>query len=137
MKLISSQIEGKQAIYGDVMETLGVEGFTLSNWEYTNGFLDRKLDDKGMVFLRLPVQVVSGELDHPRAVLRFEKPFVLKHVYQTGTDDEIEYAAGPVVSSMFNQFQEPINKDADIESSYITQAEELLNRLEQTIFTGE
>ncbi|MBG9803077.1 YugN family protein [Brevibacillus laterosporus] len=134
MKQIASQIEGKQAIYGDLMETLGKEGFTLSNWEYRSGFLDRKLDDKGMVFLRLPVQVVSGELDQPHAVLRFEQPFVLKHIYQTGSDDDIDYA---VVSSMFNQFQEPINKDADIESIYITQAEELLRRLEQTIFAGE
>ncbi|ERM17694.1 YugN family protein [Brevibacillus laterosporus] len=137
MKQIASQIEGKQATYGDLMETLGKEGFTLSNWEYRSGFLDRKLDDKGMVFLRLPVQVVSGELDQPQAVLRFEQPFVLKHIYQTGSDDDTDYAAASVVSSMFNQFQEPINKDADIESTYMVQAEELLNRLEQTIFAGE
>lgn len=132
MKPIKSSLQGTRGTFGYFREALHPH-FTLANWDYEQGFFDRTLDDQNMVFLRLPVKVLQGELDSPDAWLEIGEPFVLRHVYQTGVDDDIGYME-PLVSSVMNQFQEPVDKDAQIDSRWVRKAEaivaELENRLE-------
>lgn len=130
MQAISSSLEGKQGTYGDLIDQLEPLGFNLANWEYDGGYFDRQLDDTGMVFLRLPIAVREGELDNRDARIEFGRPFVLKHVYQTSNDPDIGYAASQVLSPLMNQFQEPVDKDASIESQWIAKAEEVLRSVE-------
>lgn len=133
MRKIPSSLAGKQGIFDQLREVLGEDQFTLSNWEYEYGYFDKQLDLKSMVFLRLPIETVSGELDDPAAVVQFGNPFVLKHVYQTGNDPDIGYASGPALAASFNQFQEPQDKDAEVEDEYVEMAKQIVRRLEQKL----
>lgn len=131
MQPIESNIEGVQGTFGRFRQLLEPDGFALANWEYQYGFFDKKLDDRGMVFLRLPFEVSQGKLDNDDAWIRFGTPFVLKHVYQTGLDPDIGYGAGPNMSALVNQFQEPEDKDAPLEDVWVEHAREVVRRLEQ------
>lgn len=133
MQPITSTLEGKQGTYGDLREQLSPEGFSLANWEYDGGYFDRKLDESGMVFLRIPVVVREGELDNTDALLEVGQPFVLKHVYQTGNDPDTGYMSSHFIQPLINQFQEPVEKDAPIEGNWVNNAEDIVRRLEQTI----
>ncbi|MGO0059210.1 YugN family protein [Brevibacillus fluminis] len=133
MRKIPSSLTGKQGMFDTLREVLREDQFTLSNWEYEYGFFDKQLDMKAMVFLRLPIDTVSGELDDPAAVVQFGHPFVLKHVYQTGNDPDIGYASGPAIAASFNQFQEPQDKDAEVEDDYVEMAKQIVRRLEQKL----
>ncbi|MGD8191944.1 YugN family protein [Brevibacillus ginsengisoli] len=130
MQAVASSLEGKQGTYGDLMDQLESEGFVLANWEYDGGYFDRKLDDAGQVFLRLPIAVREGELDNREARVEFGRPFVLKHVYRTGNDPDIGYMGSQVIAPLMNQFQEPVDNDASIEPQWIAQAEEVLRLIE-------
>lgn len=134
MHIINSTIAGKQAVFGDIRSRLDRFDFVLANWDYDRGFFDRQLDDKSMVFVRIPFEVREGELDNVDARIEFGTPFVLKHVYQTGVEEEIGYNASHVVSPLLNQFQEPIDKDAPVEESWVRQGEEIVRALEQNVF---
>jgi hypothetical protein len=133
MQPIESSLKGRTDIFADVRDVLAPEGFTLANWDYQQGFFDCQLDDKAMVFLRLPVEVREGQLDYPDALIEFGTPFVLKHVYQTGLDPDIGYATGPQTAALVNQFQEPADKDAPIESHWIQKGEQLVRKVEELI----
>lgn len=133
MRQIQSSLTGKQGIFDQVRETLREDQFTLSNWDYDYGFFDKQLDEKGMVFLRLPIETVTGELDDPAAIVQFGVPFVLKHVYQKGNDPDIGYASGPAVAAAVNQFQEPADKDATVADGYVDTAQQIIRRLEQRL----
>ncbi|RNB92373.1 hypothetical protein EDM56_01355 [Brevibacillus fluminis] len=133
MRKIPSSLTGKQGMFDTLREVLREDQFTLSNWEYEYGYFDKQLDMKAMVFLRLPIDTVSGELDDPAAVVQFGQPFVLKHVYQTGNDPDIGYASGPAIAASFNQFQEPQDKDAQVEDDYVEMAKQIVRRLEQKL----
>lgn len=130
MKEIESSLNGRTDIFADVRDILAPEGFTLANWDYDGGYFDCQLDEKAMVYLRLPVEVRQGQLDYPDAVIQFGTPFVLKHVYQTGIDPDIGYATGPQVAAMVNQFQEPAEKDAPVEPHYVEKGKQLLRKVE-------
>lgn len=133
MQPITSSLEGKQSTYGELLEQLSPEGFNLANWEYDGGYFDRKLDEKGMVFLRIPVAVREGELDNADARLEIGQPFVLKHVYQTGNDPDTGYMGSHVIQPLINQFQEPVDKDAPLDGNWVNRAEEIVRRLERTL----
>lgn len=135
MQAVSSSLEGKQAAYGDLKKQLEPEGFVLANWEYDGGYLDRKLDDADMVFLRIPIAVREGELDNHDARVEIGQPFVLKHVYQAGNDPDTGYMGSNVLSPLMNQFQEPIDKDAPLESHWVAKAEEILRTVELLVIT--
>ncbi len=134
---ISSPIEGKQVVYGDIQKHLEKEGFVLGdNWEYDAGFLDSVLNQKydSTLFLRIPFEVVQGELDDANAVLQMGRPFLLKHVVQTGySEGNTEnptydpYQMGYLV----NQFQEPKKLDAEIENEdyWVSEAKSRLERI--------
>jgi hypothetical protein len=130
MQPIHSSLTGKQGTFGYFRDSLAPDGFTLANWDYRKGYLDRQLDDKAMVFLRLPLEVREGELDNPDALLELGTPFVLKHVYQTGVEENIGYT-NPVTSPLMNQFQEPIDKDAPVDQAWIEKAKSIVRELEE------
>ncbi|MFS0556199.1 YugN-like family protein [Brevibacillus sp. 179-C9.3 HS] len=131
MKQINSSLPGTRATFGYFREALQPH-FTLSNWDYEQGYFDRALDDKNMVFLRLPVKVLQGELDSPDAWLEMGQPFVIRHVYQTGVEEDIGYME-PLASGLVNQFQEPVDKDAQIDSRWIRKAEAVVKELENRL----
>ncbi|RNB60285.1 YugN family protein [Brevibacillus gelatini] len=128
MKKIQSSLPGTKATFGYFRESLEPH-FTLANWDYEHGYFDRSLDDKNTVYLRIPVKVLQGELDSPDAWLELGEPFVLRHVYNTGVEEEIGYYA-PVASAVMNQFQEPLDKDAEIDPRWIRKAEAIVKELE-------
>jgi len=55
---------------------------------------------------------------------------VLKHVYQTGVEEDIGYYS-PVASAAMNQFQEPVDKDAPVEQVWMRKAEAIVRELEK------
>ncbi len=130
MRQIQSSLTGRQGIFDTLRERLRDDEFTLSNWEYHSGFFDKVLNEEATVFLRLPIQTVSGQLDDPDCIVIFGVPFVLKHVYEFGVDTDIGYAAGPLMSASLNQFQEPDDKDAEVEDYWVQEAEEIVRSLE-------
>lgn len=130
MQPIHSSLTGKRGTLDYFRDALAPEGFTLANWDYHRGYLDCQLDDKAVVFLRLPVEVLEGELDNSDAFLELGTPFVLKHVYQTGVEENIGYI-NPVTTPLLNQFQEPVNKDAPVEQTWIDKATTIVRRLEE------
>ena len=125
-----TSLPGTRATYGYFREALEPNGFVLANWDYERGYLDKQLDDQGMVFLRIPVKVLQGELDSSDAWLEMGVPFVIKHVYQTGVETNTGYVE-PLASSLMNQFQEPVDKDAPIEERWVQQAEQIVRQLEK------
>ncbi|GAA4727049.1 hypothetical protein GCM10023228_37830 [Brevibacillus fulvus] len=133
MQTIESRLNGVEGTLGVILETLAPEGFTLANWDYTKGYLDCKLDEKGMVFLRLPIKVEEGMLDNEDALIKLGTPFVLKHVYRDGLETEIGYDIGAPVAALVNQFQQPADKDAPVEQKWIDKAQELLCKVEQML----
>ncbi|WJH34951.1 YugN-like family protein [Paenibacillus sp. CC-CFT747] len=102
------------------------------NWEYDHGYFDANLDEAQKIWVRIPFTVIHGTFDgdtkESDAVIRLGKPFALKHLYEEGLDNE----ARPMVSAaLVNQFQDPVDKDAEIEQKWLDEAENLLKRVEQ------
>src|SRR5699024_12295092 len=62
-------------------------------------------------YVRMPFQVLKGELDRKDAWSEFQKPFVIKHVVNIGLDLGTNSL---LTASGFNQFQEPLDKDGYI-----------------------
>lgn len=124
-----SNLPGTRATFGYFQESLQPD-FVLANWDYEHGYFDKQLDDQGFVYLRIPVKVLQGELDSPDAWLEMGVPFVLKHVYRTGVENNIGYVE-PVISAAMNQFQEPLDKDGQIEERWIKQAERIVRELDR------
>lgn len=120
---VPSEIEGKEATFGEIEESFQNEGFVLGgNWEYESGYFDAALEQEGgeTIYLRLPVQVVKGELNDKEATLKFLQPLIVRHVVNTKMtyDDSL-----PLVDQMplatnnlVNQFQKPLEVDGDIQN---------------------
>lgn len=130
MQTIQSSLPGTRGTYGFFREALEPDGFTLANWDYNAGYLDKKLDEAGMVFLRIPVRVQEGELDSEDAWLELGTPFVLKHVYREGIESDVGYYSA-VASAAMNQFQEPVDKDAAVDEHWMRKAEAMVRELER------
>lgn len=101
------------------------------NWDYDHGYFDRALDEEQKVWLRIPFQVTAGQLDGEAedtdAVIELGTPFVLKHLYQEGLDQEV-WSAGLV-----NQFQTPADKDAEVAEQWVQQARDILTKVERKL----
>lgn len=110
------------------------QGFVIGpNWDYDHGSFDLLMaNDGGYQYLRLPFNVISGSLDEKGAVIQFENPFLLTHVYNEGIDDVVE---GGSLTSSFNQFQEPIDKDAKVPRKYQEKGLDILNTIEAILLT--
>lgn len=111
---LETDLQGKRAVYGEVEPLLSENGFTLGdNWDFHNGLFDSILHRSGgeTIYLRLPFDVLSGQLDHPDALIAFGQPFVIKHVVNIGLDYE---ESAVLTATGFEQFQEPLDKDGHI-----------------------
>lgn len=133
MQKLSSGLASLQVAYIQAQEGLDDLGFNLGgNWDYKTGSLDRALDREHKVWLRLPFEVERGELDAEAektdAVIRFGQPYVLKHVYEEGLDQD---AQPRTLGGFFDQFAAPSDPDAEIEDAWIREAESVLAEAEQ------
>ncbi|MEI7025975.1 YugN family protein [Paenibacillus sp. y28] len=132
---LTSAIEGHELDFANLRDRLSGSGFTLGgNWDYTHGSLDRPLDERHTVFLRIPFDVIRGELDgdddNPEAVVRIGTPYVLKHLYEDNTDQDTQPR---IYGALVDQFAAPIDKDADVEQNWVEQAAAVLKEAEQQI----
>lgn len=109
-----SKIVGKEIGYGYLRDHIIHRGFTIGgNWEYHKGSFDAVLWRGGgeTIYLRVPFIVTAGELDNEDAQIRFQKPFVIKHVANVGLD----YDEGSLLDATgASQFQTPLDKDGHI-----------------------
>ena len=64
------------------------------------------------LFIWIPIYVLDGVLDHSNALIEFGKPFIIKHVVNTGLDhDENSFVTA---TTGLDQFQTPLDKDGYI-----------------------
>jgi hypothetical protein len=134
MKKLESQLEHQTIALDEFRDTLAGFDFTLGgNWDYDHGYFDRPLDEAHKVWLRIPFKVEHGTADldneDTKATVEIGKPFVLKHVYNEGLDPKAE---AETYGALIDQFQTPIESDADVESEWIAKGTELLRKVEQT-----
>jgi hypothetical protein len=132
---ITSEVENHIDGFVNLHDYFGGFEFTLGgNWEYDHGYFDRSLDEDHKVWLRIPFEVTSGTMDgitdESDAIIKLGTPFVLKHIYNEGLDPE---AVPNVYGSLINQFQEPIDADADVEIHWVEQAKHILQEVERGI----
>lgn len=132
---LTSSLEQREAPFTYWSDYLRQHEFTLGgNWEYDHGFFDRYLDEAHKAWLRIPFQVTGGAFDGDSAdsdaVVTLGKPFVLKHLYNEGLDIE---ASPKVYGSLLDQFQEPVDKDAEVDSRSLERAKQILRDIEHGI----
>ncbi|WP_066062993.1 YugN family protein [Neobacillus soli] len=129
---LQSAIEGKRANFGIVRSVFDSYGCSFcSNFDYDRGKFDALLWREGgeSIYLRVPIYVLDGELDHSNAYIQFGTPFVIKHVVNTGLDyDENSLLTA---TTGLAQFQEPLDKDGSIrdKSRWEKAGEETLERV--------
>lgn len=126
-------LENRLKPFGTLRRELENYGFSVGgNWDYDHGYLDKVMNEEQTVYLRIPFQMIEGTLDGMNSdtsnLAKVGTPFVLKHLYREGNDPD---GSVGVVDSMVNQFQEPKNKDADIEEHWVEQARALLAEVEK------
>lgn len=114
MLKLQTDIEGKTGYFGDLYKVFKDNGFTFcSNFEYDHGKFDTALcrEEGETIYIRIPFDVLQGELDRRSAYIKFGQPYVIKHVVNLGLDwDENSL----LTTTGFNQFQEPLDKDGKI-----------------------
>lgn len=114
MLYLNTDIEGRQMTFGEAQTMLKEHGFVLGGgWEYDRGLFDGVMHREGgeTIYVRIPFQVIEGELDRRDALLEFQQPFVIKHVVNLGLDKD-ENSLTTVLG--LNQFQKPIDTDGQI-----------------------
>jgi hypothetical protein len=132
---ITSEVENHIDGFVNLHDYFGRFEFALGgNWDYEHGYFDRYLDEAHKVWLRIPFEVTSGTMDgitdESDAIVKLGTPFVLKHLYNEGLDSE---AVPNVYGSLINKFQEPVDKDADVETHWLEQAKHILQEVERGI----
>jgi len=129
---LASRLTSSVHDYIPTRDALAERGFVLGgSWDYANGSFDCALDDENKVWLRLPFEVVGGHLDSeaPKAdvQIRFGSPYVLRHLYNEGLDAE---AQPRTMGAMLDQFQDPVDADAEIQPHWLDIARERLREAE-------
>lgn len=133
---LSSKLESSVKEFVEVKNMLEERNFALGGaWDYEHGSFDRYLDEAHKVWLRMPFQVINGNADSETgandAKIRLGTPYVLKHVYNEGNDS----AAHPkMMGGLIDQFQKPVDPDAEIEPEWVEKAERVLGEVER-LFT--
>jgi hypothetical protein len=127
-----SSITSRVQDYDVANNTLAEQGFALGgNWDYDHGSFDCALDEANKVWLRLPFDVTVGNLDsespESNVKIKFGQPFVLKHLYNEGSDKEAQPRA---FGALLDQFSDPVDPDDEIESHWIELAKHKLNKVE-------
>ncbi|MFC4077175.1 YugN family protein [Salinithrix halophila] len=129
---VSSSLENLEGSFVEIDRLMNETGFILGGgYEYDHGYYDKPLDweenKEHRAYLRVPVTAVEGSIGTRKATLRIGRPFVLKHQYQTKSDD---HAGVGLVSGSFNQFAEPADKDDQVEQKWLERAQSELRQLE-------
>ncbi|QDP40950.1 YugN-like family protein [Radiobacillus deserti] len=129
---IASSLENKVFSLYELEKQLKPLGYVIGgNWDYDEGAFDYQMaDEDGYEYLRIPFKVESGMLDSPGATVRLGSPFVLAHIYQDGVDDHADNGA---LQGMINQFQSPVDSDADISEKYVNRGKKLIKQLENML----
>jgi hypothetical protein len=135
MFTLQSKLEQQVMDYIHTKNELSQLEFTIGgNWDYSHGSFDRSLDKKRTVWLRIPFHMTQGEMDaevdDTEARIQIDQPFVLKHLYEEGLDGEAQIRT---YGALVDQFQEPKNKDAQIESHWIDEARTILQQVERIL----
>jgi hypothetical protein len=128
---LSSSVVGKQYDLFKLEQLLKPKGYAIGgNWDYDHGYFDYKLDNQedGYQYLRLPFRAVDGQLDSRNCTVELQTPFLLSHEYQDDIDQD--HSAIGNASALYNQFQEPKNKDAEVPSNLIDRGKALIQELE-------
>lgn len=131
----NTKIEGQTAGFEHFRTRLTPLDFVVgANWDYNHGLFDRALDGVDKVYLRIPFQVVEGEFDgestQESTRVQIGKPLVIKHIYEEGID---EGADTGLFSSLVDQFQDPIEKDAPVEDKWVVKAREVMAQVDATL----
>lgn len=126
---LESSIEGKKFSLIDLEDTLKPLGYSIGGgWDYDHGSFDYKIDDEdGYLFLRIPFTAVDGSLDQRGVLVEVREPYVLNHKYEGGLDKQADTNR----NALMNQFQEPVEKDAEVDEQYIEIAKQRLKEVEQ------
>ena len=132
---IPSELEGKSFDLYKLEQKLKPIGYSIGgNWDYDKGYFDYKIDNKdGYQFLRLPFMAIDGQLDARGCTVELGRPFLLSHLYEDGLDDHAHTA---VISGSFNQFSEPIEKDAEFPEKYMDNGKALVKELEAVLLNS-
>lgn len=131
MLRLDSELNGRFAHYGQLRDKICKHGFCIGgNWDYDKGSFDTKIwcdrEQGETIYLRMPFIVLQGELDGYDTVIRFQEPYVIKHVVHVG----LEYDGSSFIDATgFSQFQSPVDKDAPIinKSKWVHVSEQLVN----------
>ncbi|ARK21154.1 hypothetical protein CSV69_10895 [Sporosarcina sp. P26b] len=110
---LNTSIEGKLACFGTLRDKVDQHGYHFGGgWDYDKGSFDSILHREGgeTIYLRVPFEAHDGELDDFNTSIKFKKPYVIKHVVNLG----LEHDDSSLISGSFNQFQTPLDKDAEI-----------------------
>lgn len=110
---LKTGLEGRKTQFGVIQNRLEECGYHLGgNWDYHTGFFDRVLnrEEGETIYIRAPFDVIAGMLDQDNASIQFKAPFIIKHVVNIGFESE----ENSLLTSTFNQFQEPLDKDGRI-----------------------
>jgi hypothetical protein len=103
-------------------------------WDYDHGYFDCSLEDTQQVFVRIPFATINGKLDReqqdPTLLIELGQPFVLVHRYQDKNDAT---ARVKLLGALMDQFQQPIEADADVEQKWITKGKQLISHVEREL----
>lgn len=132
---LTSSLTNQQYAMQQLVPALTQYHFQLGgNWDYEQGCFDQPLDSTLKVWLRLPFNVVIGQLDEDYeqadCQILMGQPYLLKHLYQEGNDNTVQ---ANLAGALVNQFQTPTDVDAQIEPSWLEIGEQKLRQLEKAI----
>ncbi len=139
MLLLETKLEGKTAYFGVARECVRELRYHVGgNWDYHKGCFDHILCQEGgeTIYIRIPFSVIHGELDHADTFIRFDKPFVIKHVVNLGLDSD---DSSLLDATGFSQFQAPLDKDGHIENKnrWIHAGEEAIAEVLNCLYASE
>ncbi|WP_077624990.1 YugN-like family protein [Sediminibacillus massiliensis] len=132
---VSSSIENSDYALRELEEKLKPLGFVIGgNWDYDQGSFDYKMSNQdGYQFVRIPFKPVKGMLDSPGVVVRIGKPFILNHLYQSGIDED---AVNGALRGAVDQFQAPVDADAEVPDQFVEQGKQLIEQVEELLIQG-
>ncbi|MCT2535858.1 YugN-like family protein [Aquibacillus koreensis] len=129
---ITSELENHVLPLYEIEKRLKPLGYVIGgNWDYEQGTIDYKMaDDDGYQFIRIPITAEQGLLDSPGVIVRLGTPYILTHKYEAGIDT---FADNGVLQGSFNQFQEPVEPDAEVPDKYVEKGKKLIEHVEHLL----
>ncbi|WP_128894926.1 YugN family protein [Longirhabdus pacifica] len=139
MITLPSSLEETEHMHHELYEQLHPLLFTMGgNWDYHHGSFDKPLDDKHMVWLRIPFETIAGKIDGEKqnqtTMIKVGTPYLLKHIYNEGLDPE---AKAYIYGALIDQFQTPIDVDAEIEQHWLDKGKSSLQEVERVVLVNK